>query len=139
MKRLILLFFLFVSAGKLAAQQNTIDSLKHELEVSENDTLKLLQFILLVEAYEETKPDSSFYYSKNQLILARKLKLRLNEAIALNAMAYALKNMGNYPASLQTYLSAKERLLRIPRWKKISYRLYIFTGKDLLSSLLQLT
>src|SRR4030095_10236849 len=61
-----------------------------------------------MEAYEEIKPDSSFYYSKNQLILARKSKLRLNEAIALNAMAYALKNMGNYPASLQTYLSAKE-------------------------------
>jgi len=42
------------------------------------------------------------------LTLSRKLKLRLNEAIALNTMAYDLKNMGNYPASLQTYLSGKE-------------------------------
>ena len=44
---------------------------------------------------------------ENELTLARKLKLRLNEAFALNQMAYALKNMGNYPTSLQTYLAAK--------------------------------
>ena len=108
MKNFILIFLLFVTINHLPAQPGNIDSLKRELEINQNDTLKLFQFILLAEAYEETKPDSSFYYAKNQLTLSRKLKLRLNEAIALNTMAYAHKNMGNYPASLQTYLSAKE-------------------------------
>lgn len=92
----------------LSAQQKNIDSLRHELETSKNDTLKLFHFMLLAGAYEETKPDSSFYYAKNELVLARKLKLKLNEVIALNRMAYAFKNMGNYPASLQIYLSGKE-------------------------------
>ena len=62
-----------------------IDSLKRELEISQNDTLKLFHFILLAESFGEVKPDSSFYYSKNELTLARKLKFPLNEAIALNA------------------------------------------------------
>lgn len=34
----------------------------------------------------------------------------MNEAIALNHTGYALKNKGNYPASLQSYLLAKEIL-----------------------------
>jgi signal transduction histidine kinase len=102
------LFFSLIVISALTQDVHDIDSLKHELEIAQNDTLKLLHFILLAEAYEETKPDSSFYYAKNELTLARKLKLRLNEAISLNRIAYAHKNMGNYPASLQTYLSAKQ-------------------------------
>ena len=108
MKRYILILLLFATITHLSAQHRNIDSLKHDLEINQNDTLKLYHFMLLSEAYEETNLDSAFYYAKNELTLARKLKLRLNEAIALNAMAYDLKNKGNYPASLQTYLSAKE-------------------------------
>jgi two-component system NtrC family sensor kinase len=88
-------------------QQQQIDSLKHELEISRNDTLRLVHFLLLGEVFGEANPDSSLYYAKKELTLASKLKLRLNEAFALNHMAYALKNMGNYPTSLQTYLAAK--------------------------------
>jgi signal transduction histidine kinase len=108
MKSLILFFILFVALPKLVGQQNYIDSLKHELKIAQNDTLKLFHFFLLSRAYEETKPDSALFYAKNELTLAQKLKLRLSEAIALNDMAYSLKNMGNYPASLKTLLSAKE-------------------------------
>jgi len=107
MKSLVLSFILFVSAGELIGQQNYIDSLKRELEINQNDTVKLFQLVLISEAYEETKPDSAFYYAKNELTLASELKFKLNEVIAMNEMAYALKNMGNYPASLQTYLLAK--------------------------------
>jgi two-component system, NtrC family, sensor kinase len=84
-----------------------IDSLKRELAIGQNDTLKLLRFIQIAEAFEEIKPDSSYHYATNGLSLARKLKLRFYEASSFIGMAYALKNMGNYPASLQTYLSAK--------------------------------
>src|SRR5690349_16646089 len=108
MRVLIFCFVLFVSPGQIIGQQNYIDSLKHELKINQNDTLNLHYFSLLSEAYEETKPDSALYFAKNELILARKLQLRLSEAIALNTIAYDLINLGNYPASLQTYLSAKE-------------------------------
>ncbi len=108
MKNFIIIFLLFVIINQLNAQPAYIDSLKRELEINQNDTLKLFQFIFLAQAYDETKPDSAFYYAEKSLTLSRKLKLRLNEAIALSTMAYAHKNMGNYPASLQKYLSAGE-------------------------------
>ncbi len=88
MKSLVLFFILFISRGTLTGQQSYIDSLKHEVEISENDTLKLFHLILLHQAYEETKPDSALYYAKNELTLARKLKLRLNEAIAIYAARF---------------------------------------------------
>ena len=66
MKNFILIFLLFVTINHLPAQPGNIDSLKRELEINQNDTLKLFHFILLAEAYEETKTDSSFYYAKNQ-------------------------------------------------------------------------
>ncbi len=110
MKSFLLILLLFVSITRAHTQVRGVDSLRNELETNQNDTLKLVYSILLSEAYEETKPDTSFYYAKNALILAQKLKLRLNEAIAFIQMAYALKNMGNFPASLQIYLSGKDIL-----------------------------
>ena len=40
------------------------------------------------------------------MAIARKLDFKLDEANALREKAYALLNMGNYPRSLQTILSA---------------------------------
>jgi len=63
-KIISLFFFLLVASTELRAQRDYIDSLKHELEINQNDTMKLVQFIGLSQAYEETKPDTAFYYSK---------------------------------------------------------------------------
>jgi two-component system NtrC family sensor kinase len=107
MKKVIPVFLWLLASSTCYPQQSLIiDSLKHELEISRNDTARLLHFIWIAEAFGESNPDSAFYYGKKQLTLASKLKLKFNEAFALNLMAYALKNMGNYPASLQTYLAA---------------------------------
>src|SRR5688572_11911230 len=110
MKKWFKLSILFSLPWIIAVSQDVqkIDSLKHELEISQNDTLKLLYLLRIAEAFDEPKPDSAYYYANAELRLAKKLKLRLNEALALNGIAYALKNMGNYPTSLQTYLSANE-------------------------------
>jgi two-component system, NtrC family, sensor kinase len=112
MKKEITLTILLSLAWSVGVSQDWrhIDSLKHELEISQNDTLKLLYLLRIAEAFDEPKPDSAYYYAKEELRIAKKLNLRLNEALALNGIAYALKNMGNYPASLQTYLSANEIL-----------------------------
>ena len=42
------------------------------------------------------------------MTISRKLNLKLNEAYALDQKAYALLNMGDYPRSLQTFLSGLE-------------------------------
>ncbi len=68
----------------------------------------MLHLQTLAEAYEETNPDSSYFYAEQQLSLARSLQLKLNEAYALNDMGYAQLNMGNYPKSLRFLLAALE-------------------------------
>src|SRR4051794_21308949 len=61
-----------------------LDSLHHELIMNRNDTLRLHLTSILWEYYIEIKPDSALYFGKQHLILARKFKLKLDEANALN-------------------------------------------------------
>jgi signal transduction histidine kinase len=60
----------------------------------------------MTDAYMEIKPDSAYYYAKELDALARKMNFKLNEAYGLDQMAYALLNLGDYPNSLHTFLSA---------------------------------
>jgi signal transduction histidine kinase len=90
------------------AQAGYIDSVKHAVEETQNDTILYMQLDALAVAYWETKPDSSLYYSDKALAIARKLHLRLNEAFTLVKKGYAQQNKGDYPGSLRTYLSALE-------------------------------
>ena len=66
MKKGIALIFLWMLLWSICYSQQAqrIDSLKHELEISQNDTLRLFHFILLAEAFGEANPDSSFYYAR---------------------------------------------------------------------------
>ena len=107
MKKCSFIILFFIQAVTLYAQAN-IDSLKHETQVATNDTILYVQLDALASAYLETKPDSSLYYSEKALEIARKLKLKLGEAITLGKKAYAQLNKGNYPESLRTFLSAIE-------------------------------
>jgi tetratricopeptide (TPR) repeat protein len=87
-------------------QQVNIDSLKRELHLSGNDTMQLVLMGSLANAYSETNPDSAFYYAGKMQAKAKQLSMRMEEITALNEMGYALLNLGNYPRSLQTLLSA---------------------------------
>src|SRR5688500_4716085 len=100
----ILLLLLLVTYSK--AQQPDIDSLRHEIQIAQNDTVKMVLFATLTEAYKELKSDSSFYFGEQILPIARKFNFKVDEADALAQMGYALMNMGNYPRSLQILLSA---------------------------------
>ena len=95
-------------AATLFAQAGNIDSLKHEIGITTNDTMLYIRLGALANAYLETKPDSSLYYSEKALDIARELKLKLDEANTLGKKGYAQQNKGNYPESLKTFLSAIE-------------------------------
>src|SRR5687767_9313378 len=98
---------LFVVTLKLAtAQQYNVDSLQKELTNTQNDTVKLVLLRNIAWIYSEMNPDSALSYAEKSLSIARKLNLKLEEGSALREMGYALLNMGNYPRSLQTVLSA---------------------------------
>jgi tetratricopeptide (TPR) repeat protein len=88
------------------AQQVSIDSLVHEANNTQNDTIRLIRLKTIARAYAELNFDSSYHYAELSLALARKLKLRLDEGSSLQQMGYAYVNKGNYPRSLQILLSA---------------------------------
>ena len=98
---------LFIAAVKFtAAQQSYIDSVLHNINTTQNDTARLILFSALTEVYIETKADSSLYYAEKALAIATKLDLPLEEVFALAEKGYSYLNMGNYPRSLQIFLSA---------------------------------
>ena len=105
-RKIIYTFLLIVIANRVAAQNSLVDSLVHEASITKNDTIKLILFGKLSNEFTEINPDSSYYYSEKMLSLAKRFDLQLEEVQALAAMGYDLINMGNYPRSLQTLLSA---------------------------------
>ncbi|HEV8505488.1 MAG TPA: hypothetical protein VGQ53_08815, partial [Chitinophagaceae bacterium] len=98
--------FLLMLARTPFAQAGYIDSLKHQTEITRNDTILYIQLDALATAYLETKPDSALYYVEKALAIVRRLNLKLDEAMSLGKKAYAQQNKGNYPGSLRTFLSA---------------------------------
>jgi tetratricopeptide (TPR) repeat protein len=105
-KRYTYILLLLLPVTVTLAQTNYIDSIKHELRIANSDTSKLFELNQLADAYAETKPDTSLYYAEQAEKLSRKMGFKLNEVDALIFKAYALLNMGIYPAALQTSLSA---------------------------------
>ena len=106
MARIILfLLFLLVLINAIFAQQSIFDSLKYEISIAADDTIRLLLLERIANEYSEINPDSAYHYATVIPGLARNLNLKLEEVVGLGEMGYALLNLGNYPRSLQTLLS----------------------------------
>ena len=54
--------------------------------------------------FAESKRDSCYYFSDQELVLARKLGFKLWEADALDLSAFVLWRLGNYPEALHKFL-----------------------------------
>lgn len=106
LKRVGYILLFIVSVKFTAAQQSYIDSVLQKINTTQNDTGRLILFSALTEVYIETKADSSLYYAEKALAIATKLDLPLEEVFALAEKGYSYLNMGNYPRSLQIFLSA---------------------------------
>lgn len=106
MKKLIIILLFFSAARDVVAQPSELHLLKLRMESTSNDTLRVLMLDSLSLEFSEIDPDSSLLYADQEIALSRKLNFRLNEAFAMNNKAYALLNMGNYPAALKVLLSA---------------------------------
>ncbi len=99
-----IILFCFLSTISFS-QSFDLEDLKKRLSITINDTLRIVQLDSLAVGYSEINVDSSFLYSELKLELSKALGYKINEASALNMKAYALLNMGNYPASLLTFLN----------------------------------
>ena len=92
MKKLITLLFLICSVQILSAQAlpfsqpARVDSLKHALQTTANDTLRLVLINRIQHHYFliNTNFDSALFYSRQLLQLTRKLNYKIDEAYALD-------------------------------------------------------
>ncbi len=100
---LLLLLPVFVSAQ---SEQKQLDSLKVALKNAPNDTIRMDVYYQLGLFYNEINRDSALFYLDQSIPIAQKLKLKINEAQALDDKAYMLMHLGNYPRSLQSFLQA---------------------------------
>ena len=104
-KRILYILFLQVIINAISAQHAIIDSLKYEISIAADDTIRLVLLERIANEYSEINPDSAYHYAEEIPGLARKLNLKLEEVVGLGEMGYALLNLGNYPRSLQTLLT----------------------------------
>ena len=95
------------------AQKNTyweewnkeqIDSLRLIWQNTTNDTLRMAAARSLGMYYQESNFDTGLYFNEQQATLAKKLKLRLWEGDALDAIGYELSQLKKYPRSLEYFL-----------------------------------
>jgi len=111
-------FFLFIPAVSIAQQDSyveiwsdpQIDSLRLVLHQTNNDTILMRISRSIGWYYGEVNRDSSLFYQLQELALARKLKLKLWEADALDGTGWVLAQLKNYPLSLQHFLEGIEIL-----------------------------
>ena len=107
-RRFVYLLLLWILSQNGFAQAFRVDSLKKELSASNNDTSRLILYGQIANAYLENSPDSMYGYAGKMVAVARNLRLTLEEAHALGEVGFAQLNMGDYPHSLQTLLSAAD-------------------------------
>ena len=110
MHRILLLLLLW--ASHTHAQVTTIDSLKQDLAVATEDSMKFGALMDLSGAYRSVRIDSMVYYAQQGVLLSIKSKNSLPlraEADALSNLAYALWYAGNYPGAKEAYLKALEK------------------------------
>jgi two-component system NtrC family sensor kinase len=95
MKTLSFILLLSFAVSFISGQQNQVDSLKHELETTKNDTLRLVLLTLLSNKYLDKKYDSVLFFAEQQLPLAQKLNYKIDEAYALDIMAESMQHLRN--------------------------------------------
>lgn len=108
MKLFIKISLLLLLPGFAKAQysEKNLDSLHFALKNAANDTVRMDAYFRLGLFYNEINLDSSLFYLNQSIPIAQKLKLKINEASALDNKGYMLMQLGNYPKSLESSLQA---------------------------------
>jgi two-component system, NtrC family, sensor kinase len=95
----ILVFFPFFTNAQ--SLQSEIESLRHELVLAKNDTLRMNVYIELGGIYDDVNLDSAVYYCKKAIEITRKLQLKFDEVMMSVRQCWPLGKMGNYPLAFK--------------------------------------
>ncbi|MEO7049058.1 MAG: ATP-binding protein [Ferruginibacter sp.] len=102
-------------------------SMRIVLKSTSNDTTKMFLSRCMGFHYQETNRDSSLYFHQQQLALARKLKMKLWEADALDQSGWVLSYLKNYPLSLEYFIEGI-KILENPDCEKNIWMLTFFSN-----------
>lgn len=106
MKKILLLFvlFLFCFCGK--AQQQSIDSLQQLLNNAKDDTTKIHQLAQLARAYRDSDPDKSLALAQQGVDLANNIIYDKGEAECYYEIANVFAIRGDFTNALEMHLRA---------------------------------
>jgi two-component system NtrC family sensor kinase len=136
MKRLVKIFLLCLipvcsiaqtdpTWGYVTAQQ--ADSLKRSLLTEKNDTLKMAAYRSLGFYYQDIKRDSGLYFHEQQLVLSKKLNMKLWQADAYSQAAYVLNGLGNVMKAYE-YFSEAMKLAGDEKNESDNWRPWVFSN-----------
>jgi signal transduction histidine kinase len=108
--RTVILSLLFCIAAVAHAQPHLVDSLKQELYTTNNDTLQLVLYKGLSDAYSKVNYDSGLTYARHYLKASQQLDYKLQEAHAMLQTAEALVSISSLANALEKLKRAQEIL-----------------------------
>ena len=101
MRKFLLILVSWICVSAAWSQSSSLDSVRNLLSKSKPDTNALRLMSYLAYGYSYFNPDSSYYFGRQEYILAGRLGDKLFEADGLIKMGFALRQMGNYPKALE--------------------------------------
>ncbi|MBI1781573.1 MAG: hypothetical protein HYR66_09420 [Sphingobacteriales bacterium] len=113
--------------GYVTAQQ--ADSLKRSVVNQTNDTLKLAAFRSLGFYYQDFIADSGLYFHEQQLVLSKKLNMKLWQADAYSQAGYCLSLLGDYMKSYE-YFTEAMKLADDKKNESENWRLWTFSNSN---------
>ncbi len=84
-----------------AQNQPKADSLKDELALAKQDSIRAFRLIDLSNIYQNTKPDSSIYYGQQALTLLQKTKYFPNQVPALLNLVEKFRTLGDVGKAME--------------------------------------
>lgn len=106
MKSFFIICLLILQAVHATSQNRVIDSLKQQLAIAEEDTLKVILLAELSSNYTWSYADTGVLYARQAISLAQKLNYEQGIARGQQGMGRALTTLGNYPQAVTYFLSA---------------------------------
>ncbi len=105
-KKIALIFILLCCSLFIKAQNNYADSLKQQLTVAKEDVNKVNLFSELARFYMFFYPDTSAYYGKKGLQLARQVNYKAGQASCMLSLCISYTFSGDYISALNFGLEA---------------------------------
>ena len=107
MRTKILLYLFLIIATVVQAQDKVLDSLQNELKKAKNDIDKTIVLNAIADQYKYSDPTKMAAYGNQALLLAKKIKYKVEEGNAYLNIGTSNIILGDYKKALDNFILAK--------------------------------